>query len=98
MAKRLDCCSGEVLLVPCTRKKRLQRKMTTDHNWIGTKKILSGSVSREVIIITLFTCLCSKNQLDLRSINCHIYTITGTCSVGLRVLAASGFCEDRKPA
>ena len=27
-SKRLDGCSGETLLSPCTRKKRLQRKMT----------------------------------------------------------------------
>ena len=35
MAEGSDCCSGEVLLAPCTRKKRLQRKMTKDNYWIG---------------------------------------------------------------
>ena len=29
--KRLDGCNDETLLAPCTRKKRLQRKMTKDY-------------------------------------------------------------------
>ena len=31
-------CSGETLLAPCTRKKRLQRKVTKDHCWIGIQE------------------------------------------------------------
>ena len=31
MAERLDGCSGETLLAPCTTKKRLQRKITKDY-------------------------------------------------------------------
>ena len=33
-----DRCSGETLLAPCTRKKRLQRKMTKDYYWIGVQE------------------------------------------------------------
>ena len=36
MAESLDGCSGKILLAPCTRKKRLQRKMTKDHCWIDS--------------------------------------------------------------
>ena len=36
MAERLDGCSGEKLLAPCTRKKRLQIKITKD--WIGVQE------------------------------------------------------------
>ena len=36
--ERSDGCSGETLLAPCTRKKRLQRKMTKDHYWIGVQE------------------------------------------------------------
>ena len=35
MAEGSDGCSGETLLAPCTRKKRLQRKMTKDNYWTG---------------------------------------------------------------
>ena len=38
MAERLDGSSGETLLAPCTRKKRLQRKMTKDDCWIGVQE------------------------------------------------------------
>ena len=38
MAKGSDGCSGETLLAPCTRKKRLQRKMTKDNYWIGVQE------------------------------------------------------------
>ena len=31
-------CSGETLLATCTRKKRLQRKMTKDYYWIGVQE------------------------------------------------------------
>ena len=35
---RCDGCSGETLLDPCTRKKRLQRKMTEYYHWIGVQE------------------------------------------------------------
>ena len=38
MAERSDGCSGEALLAPCTRKKKLQRKMTNDYYWIGVQE------------------------------------------------------------
>ena len=33
-----DGCSGETLLAPCTRKKRLQRKMTKHYHWTGVQE------------------------------------------------------------
>ena len=30
--------SGETLLAACTKKKRLQRKMTKDYHWIGVQE------------------------------------------------------------
>ena len=33
-----DCCSGETLLAPCTRKNRLQRKITEHYHWIGVQE------------------------------------------------------------
>ena len=33
-----DRCSGETLLAPCTRKKRLQRKITKHYHWIGVQE------------------------------------------------------------
>ena len=39
---------GETLVVPCTRKKRLQRKMTKDYYWTGVQEnigMLSKSYS-----------------------------------------------------
>ena len=33
-----DRCSGETLLVPCTRKKKLQRKITEHYHWIGVQE------------------------------------------------------------
>ena len=38
MAERSDGCSGETLLAPCTRKKRMQRKMTKDYYWAGVQE------------------------------------------------------------
>ena len=39
-----DGCSGETLRTPCARKKRpgkrLQRKVTTDYQWIGAEEII----------------------------------------------------------
>ena len=35
---RWDGCSGETLLTPSTRKKRLQRKMTKYYHWIGVQE------------------------------------------------------------
>ena len=36
--ERSDGCSGETLLAPRTKKKRLQRKMTKDYYWIGVQE------------------------------------------------------------
>ena len=58
--------------------------------------LLSCSVSREVVEIGLFSCLCLKGQSGLFSINCHIYAMTENCSAILQVLAANGFDDDRK--
>ena len=33
-----DRCSGETLLAPCSRKKRLQRKITQHYHWIGVQE------------------------------------------------------------
>ena len=41
MSKRSDGCSDEPLLAPCTRKKRLQRKMTEDNYWIDAQENIS---------------------------------------------------------
>ena len=38
MSERSDDFSGEKLLAPCTRKKKLQRKMTEDYYWIGVQE------------------------------------------------------------
>ena len=45
MAERLDGCSGETLLAPCTREKRLQRKMTKDNYWTGVQENI-GMISK----------------------------------------------------
>ena len=71
------------LLAPCARKKRLQRKMAEDYH-LMMKKILASSLSRDIIVIALFTCLCLKDQLDLCSINCHIHAMTENCSASVR--------------
>ena len=34
----MDGCSGETLLAACVEKKRLQRKLTSDYNWIGVQE------------------------------------------------------------
>ena len=38
MAERSDGCSGEKLLAPCTRKKRLQITITKDYYWIAVQE------------------------------------------------------------
>ena len=38
MAEGTDGCSCETLVAPCTRKKRLQRKMTKDNYWLGVQE------------------------------------------------------------
>ena len=38
MAELSDSCSAKTLLAPCTRKKRLQRKMTKYYFWIGAQE------------------------------------------------------------
>ena len=53
------------------------------------KKVLTLSLSREMIVIALFTCICLKDKLGLCSMNCHIHAMTGNCSASLRVLAIS---------
>ena len=45
MAERSDGCSGETLLAPCTRKKRLQTKINEDYYWIGVQENI-GMFSR----------------------------------------------------
>ena len=35
---RWDRCSGETLLAPCTREKRLQRKIIKHYHWIGVQE------------------------------------------------------------
>ena len=61
MAKRLDDGSGETLLAPCARRKKLQRKMTTYYFWIGAQENIV--VLSEMIIIALISCHCLKYQL-----------------------------------
>ena len=59
MAERSDSCSGETLLAPCTRKKRLQGKMTEDNYWIGVQEnigMLKG-LCREQKFIAAINCL-----------------------------------------
>ena len=52
MAERSDGCSGEILLAYCTRKKRLQRKMTEDYYWKGVQENIGMfRTSRRLIII-----------------------------------------------
>ena len=36
--------------------------------------------------ITLFSCLCLKDQQSLCSSNCHTHAVNGNCSASLRVL------------
>ena len=87
MAKRSDGCSRITLLASCARKKKLQRKMTKHYWWIVAEEILAWSVSRQMIVIALFTCLCLKNKPGICSINCHIQAMTGNCSASFRVFA-----------
>ena len=61
MGERTDGCSGEPLLASCTRKKRLQRKATVDFTGYVLKKILAYSVSGEMTVSALFTCLCIED-------------------------------------
>ena len=91
MAERSDGCSGEILLAPYTRKKRLQRKITKATTGWVFKKISACSVSHRenMIIIASFSCLYLKDQLGLCSSNCHTYAMTGSCSASQRVLANS---------
>ena len=59
MAERSDGCSGETLLAPCARKKRLQRKMTKDYYCIGVQENIgmfskSQSDRNSLILLPLF--------------------------------------------
>ena len=64
-----------------------ERWLQTTTGWV-LNKILWCSVSCEVIIIALLSCLYLKDQLGLCSINCHIHPMTGNCSASLRVVSA----------
>ena len=83
MAERSDGCSGETLLAPCTRKKRLQRKMTKDYCWIGVQEnidMLSKSYSdrNSLILLSLFerpASLCSLRRNDRKL----FYELASTC-------------------
>ena len=68
---------------PSATKKRLQRNCY----WISAEENIPCSVSRKMIVIALFTCLCFNDKLGLCSINYHTHKMTGNCSVRLRVLA-----------
>ena len=46
MTERLDDWSGETLLAPCARKKKLQRKTTKNYCWIDVQKNI-GMFSRQ---------------------------------------------------
>ena len=100
MAEQSDGCHGETLLALCARKKTLQRKMTKDYHWIGGEEnngMFSKSLN-DFILSYLIIYLSLKDKLGLYSMNCHNHAMTVNCSASLRVLAASGFCDDRKSA
>ena len=63
MVERLDGCSGEMLLAPCARKKKLPKKMTKDYHWIGAEESMACSVIREMNVTALSTCLYLKDEL-----------------------------------
>ena len=71
-----DGCSGESLLAPCTKKKRLQRKMTKHYHWISVQEII-GMFSKS--LSDRNSCLCLKYQLGLCSLNCHTHAMTENC-------------------
>ena len=48
MAERSDGCSGETMLAPCTREKRLQIKMTKDLTLLPTG---GGFLSHTTIVL-----------------------------------------------
>ena len=54
MAERSDGYSGQTLLASCTRKKRLQRKMTEDYYLIGVQENIGmfskSSIDRNSLI------------------------------------------------
>ena len=62
MAERSDGYSGETLLAPCTRKKRLQRKMTKDNYWIGVQE----NIGMFKLVFDKFDCIFIVNNLDLK--------------------------------
>ena len=63
--------------------------MAKDYYWIVLMKILACLVSRGMIVIALFICLCLKDKLGICTTNCHIHTMTGNCSASLSVLPKS---------
>ena len=55
-AERSDSCRGETLLALCTRKKKLQLKITKDYYWIGIQEnigMFSKSYSNRNSLIKL---------------------------------------------
>ena len=58
MAERSDGCSGETLLAPCIKKKRLQRQMTKTATGQVFKKILACLVFKKIL-----PCLVSRRVI-----------------------------------
>ena len=73
----------------------VQGRTGCKERWLKTttrqvfKRILACSVSRRVIVIVWFSCLCMKGQLGLCSLNCQTDAMTGNCTASYRVLANS---------
>ena len=89
MAEQSDDCSDETLLAPCTKMKRLQRRVTKGYYWTGVQEKIGMFSNLGAIIIVSFSCLCLKDQLGLCSLTCHTHVMTGNCSASWRVLANS---------
>ena len=47
----------KTLLAPCTRKKRLQRKMTNHYHWIGIQENIGMFSNDQLILISEITCV-----------------------------------------
>ena len=91
MAERLDDCRGNASLAHCAMKKRLQRKMTERTTIRTGAQQNLGMFNKSWNDCTSLNHLSVlKDQIGLRSINCHIHVMmTGNCSETLRVLANS---------
>ena len=101
MAERSDGCSRETLLASCTRKKRLQRKMTRDYKCTGVQENIGmfsklQSYRNSLIQPSLFQrpvrpmFIKLSYSYDDRKLFCEL---ASTCQ-----LAESGFYEERKSA